>query len=291
MVPSETVSDGKRRYLRRSLVRIAREVAELPVASRVSEPLYRHYFRQPHQGGNRYFGVYETYEEALEEARQLSTAELPSTYDIETSAHQYLDQLQSLRTCDYPALFWVGQLLNRGARRVFDLGGHLGLAYYGYGNYLSYPEDLSWCVHDLPHVMAAGKRLAGERDKARALRFCATPAEADGCDLLISSGALQYLDYRLTDLIDRLERPPAHVLFNLTPLHPQRSYFTLQNLGIAVCPYRVESEVGLVADMAARGYHVRDHWIVDDRYLRIPFQPGYEVDSYAGYYFERTSSP
>lgn len=291
MVPGETVSVSKPRYLRRSLMRIAREMAELPVASRVSEPIYRRYFRQPHQGGNLYFGVFNTYDEALDEARALSTSGLPSTYDLESATHKYLDQLQTLRTCDYPALFWVSQLLNAGVRRVFDLGGHLGLAYYGYGGYLSYPDNLSWCVHDLPHVMAAGKTLASERDKAGALQFCDSPTGADGCDLLISSGALQYLDYRLTDLIDQLEQPPPHVLFNLTPLHPQRSFFTLQNLGIAVCPYRVESEVGLIADMAARGYRVRDHWIVDDRYMRIPFQPGYEVDCYSGYYFEREPSP
>lgn len=283
------VGNDKRRYLRSSLIRVIREIAELPVARRVSEPLYRHYFRQPYRKGNLYFGVYGTYEEALAQARQLSSDVLQSTYDVSAAAIKYRDEIDSLRPYDYPALFWVEQVLKEGGRRVFDLGGNLGLAYYGYRAYIAYPHDMVWRVHDLPQVVAAGRALASERGHAGALQFCELPLDADGSDLLLISGTLQYLDYRLPDLVDRLREPPRHILFNITPLHPARSFFTLQNLGIAICPYRVESETGLVADMMARGYRVRDHWSVDDRYVRIPFQHGFEVDTYQGYYFRRDS--
>ncbi|HET6554442.1 MAG TPA: methyltransferase, TIGR04325 family [Dyella sp.] len=290
MVTDENLAGGKHFHLRRHLALMARGVAELPVVRQVSSPLYRNYFRKPCRRGNLYFGVYKTYEDALEQAHQLSSMQLPSTYDVDGATTKYLDQIESLRPCDYPAMFWIDRILRDSGRRVFDLGGHLGVAYYSYRRYLSYPADLVWRVHDLPRVMAAGKSLARELDPAGSLQFCETPTGGDGFDLLISSGALQYLDYRLPDLIDRLDRPPRHVLFNLTPLHAEKSFFTLQNLGIAICPYRVESQVRLIEDMQARGYTLRDHWRLGERNLRIPFEPGYEVGSYHGCYFERTAS-
>ncbi|CAM2176412.1 Methyltransferase, TIGR04325 family [Paraburkholderia sacchari] len=280
----------RRQHLRRGLLRIAREISELPGIRLLSAPLYRRYFREPYRSGNLYFGVYDTYQEALDEAQRISSAKLPPTYDVEEVTTRYLDQLQSLRTCDYPALFWINQILSAGGRRIFDIGGHLGLAYYGYQHYISFPSDLVWCVHDLPHVVAAGRRLASERDKLGALTFCETPHGADGFDVLISTGALQYLGYRLPALISELSHPPRHVLFNLIPLHPQKTFFTLQNLGVAVCPYRVESIGRLVADMQALGYRVRDHWDLNERRMRIPFKTEYEVDSYYGYYFERVGA-
>jgi putative methyltransferase (TIGR04325 family) len=276
----------RRQHLRRGLQRIAREISELPVIRLLSAPLYRRYFRKPYRSGNLYFGVYGTYQEALNEAHRISSARLPSNYDVEAVTTMYLDQLHSLRTCDYPTLFWINRILSEGGRRVFDLGGHLGLAYYGYQQYISFPAGLVWCVHDLPHVVAAGRRLASERDTSGALQFCETPQGADGFDILVSTGALQYLGYSLPSLIGELSHPPHHVLLNLIPLHPEKAFFTLQNLGVAVCPYRVESIERLVADMQAHGYQVRDHWELDRR-MRIPFMTEYEVDSYHGYYFER----
>lgn len=290
MVTDENLGAGRHLHLRRHLALMARGIAELPGVRHLSAPLYRDYFRKPCRRGNLYFGVYRSYEDALEQARQLSSEQLPSTYDVDGATTKYLDQIESLRPCDYPALFWVDRILRDGGRRVFDLGGHLGLAYYSYHRYISYPAGLVWRVHDLPRVMAAGKTLAGKLDPAGSLQFCETPNGGDGFDLLISSGALQYLEYRLPELIDRLDRPPRHVLFNLTPLHPDKSFFTLQNLGIAICPYRVESQARLIDDMKARGYGLRDHWILGERQLRIPFEPGYEVGSYHGCYFERTVS-
>lgn len=275
----------RRQHLRRGLLRIAREISEFPVIRLLSAPLYRRYFRKPRK--NMYFGVYGTYQEALNEAHRISSARLPSTYDVEAVTNIYLDQLHSLRTCDYPTLFWIDRILSEGGRRVFDLGGHLGLAYYGYQHYISFPAGLVWCVHDLPHVVAAGRRLASERDKLGALQFCETPHGADGFDILISTGALQYLGYGLPSLIGELSHPPHHVLFNLTPMHPEKAFFTLQNLEVAVCPYRVESIERLIAEMQALGYRVRDHWELKERNMRIPFKVEYEVDSYHGYYFER----
>ena len=105
-------------------------------------------------------------------------------------------------------------------------------------------------------------------------------------DLLISTGALQYLPYSLPDLLSMLARRPRHVVFNLTPLHLQLSFFTLQNLGIAICPYRIGSLPQLVGEMAELGYQLRDQWELADRHVHIPFHEECNVQAYQGAYFE-----
>lgn len=274
--------------LRGRLAHMAREAMELPGIHLLSKPLYRIYFRRPYRHGNLYYGVFNSHAEAQAQADTLSSTHLPNTYDVAEASRMYRSQLLRVRSCDYAAMFWLERMLASGARRIFDLGGHIGLAYYGFGRFLELPDDLDWCVHDVPQVMEAGRQWAHRHDPRGRLRFATEVLQADGCDLLISSGALQYLDYSLPELLQRLQRKPAHVLFNLTPMHPSQRYFTLQNLGIAVCPYRIESIEWLVAEMQNLGYAVRDRWDLHERQLRIPFEPRHTIDRYYGFYFRRT---
>src|SRR3546814_19846099 len=76
--------------------------------------------------------------------------------------------------------------------------------------------------------MAAGRRWAQGHDAEHQLSFTDSVEHADGQDILLSTGALQYLDYTLPELLQRLRRKPRRVLINLTPLHPDRRFFTLQ---------------------------------------------------------------
>lgn len=276
------------RTLKQRIFRVARETMELPVVSIVAKPLYKQYFKRPYYHGNIYFGIYPDYDAALQQACRLSSSLIPPTYDVDSAAIMYQAQLSSIRACDYPALYWVQKILAEKGRRVFDLGGHLGLAYYGFERYLQYPAGLTWTVHDLPSVTAAGRALANRRDTSGRLHFADSPMAANGADLLISTGALQYLDYSLPELIDRLSDSPEHVLVNLTPMHPSKRFFTLQNLGIAICPYRIESKRDLIAAMQQRGYQVWDQWRLEDRHLRVPFEPAFDVECYHGIYFVRS---
>ncbi|KAF1722950.1 putative methyltransferase, LIC12133 family [Pseudoxanthomonas wuyuanensis] len=279
--------DGSSGYGQR-LVRIAREAMEFPVLRQIARPLYRRYFRRPYPHGNLYYGIFPSYAQALAQAAGFASPQLPSHYDVDAAGRLYRSQLQQVRICDYAAMFWLDRMLAAGVRRVFDLGGHIGQAYYGFGRYLRFPEDLDWCVHDVPKVMASGRQWASAHDAGKRLRFDSDALDADGTDLLISSGALQYLDYTLPELLAKLGNPPAHVIFNLTPMHPQAGFFTLQNLGIAICPYRVIGIPEMTERMADLGYRIRDRWELPERALRIPFHPDYTIDRYYGFYFQRS---
>lgn len=272
-------------WMAMNLRRIANEAAELPGARWLAKPLYRRVFRQPYRTINAYHGIYASYAEAQAAAQQVKT--LPTTYDISAAGHLYRDQIEQLRVSDYPLLFWLSRLLVDGQRKLFDLGGHIGVSYYGFRRYLDYPADLRWLVHDVPAVLATGREWALKHDPDRLLAFTDERSDADGQDVLMSSGALQYLDYSLPDLLRTLQSPPPHVLVNLTPMHPGRSFFTLQNLGIAICPYRVTAVPEFIAAMESLGYTKQDQWHSTERHLRIPFEPAHSIDGYHGFYFHR----
>ncbi|MDV3166672.1 MAG: hypothetical protein Q8807_03395, partial ['Waltheria sp.' little leaf phytoplasma] len=71
----------------------------------------------------------------------------------------------------------------------------------------------------------------------RRLRFTDDATDMDGYDLLLAAGSLQYLDYTLAEALGRLHRKPRYLLLNSVPVHPSRSYFTVQNMGVTCCPY------------------------------------------------------
>lgn len=263
------------------LKRIANETAELPGVRWVTQPLYRKIFRQRHRSGNSYFGIFQTYEAA----KAAAPPAFPSTYDFADAGKMYHDQHDKIRVSDYPLVYWLQRLLDQGERRIFDLGGHIGVSYYGFGRYLKYPTDMRWQVHDVPAVMEAGRQWAAEHDPGKSLHFAASRDEAEGSDVLMTSGALQYLEYTLPDMLATLRSKPRHVLVNLVPMHPTRSYFTLQNIGKAVLPYRVMAVPEFIAAMEALGYVKQDEWHSAERHLRVPFEPAYDVEDYSGFHF------
>ena len=265
------------------LRRIANEAAELPLLRAVARPLYRRRFQRPYRHGNAYYGRYDSHAAALRDAPPA----LPTHYDLPDAATMYHDRHDRVRVSDYPAILWLERLLARGQRRVFDLGGHVGVSYYGFGGLLAYPDDLAWTVHDTPSAIDAGRAWARDHDPSGRLRFADSATDADGQDVLFSSGTLQYLDYGLADLLRTLSSPPPHVLVNLVPMHPSRGYHTLQNIGRAVLPYHVPALPEVVDAMAALGYRLVDRWHSAERSLRVPFEPACAIDGYTGMYLAR----
>lgn len=263
--------------------RIANEAAELPVIRWLAKPIYRKLFRRPDLEGYVYYGRYESYSEALADAPPA----LPASYDVQAAGRMYVDRHQKIRVSDYPLVYWLQRQFDAGQRTVFDLGGHIGVSYYGFEKYMDYPADMRWVVHDTPSTVAAGRAWALRHDPSRRLSFADSPDAANGCDVLITSGALQYLDYTLPELLERLPDPPAHVLINQTPMHPETSYFTLQNISIANCPYRVMAVPEFISAMQALGYELQEQWESYERQLRVPFEPDCTVDCYRGFYLQK----
>lgn len=268
-------------FQRSRIRRIVDEICEFPGISLVTRPWYRRRFRA-HRIGNAYHGVYASFAEAQGDI----PPGLPPDYNTAAAAGMYEHRLHQVEASDYPALFWLQHFIGTGSRRIFDLGGHVGLSYYAFGSHLAYPDNLRWQVHDVPVVMDKGRALGLERDPSRKLEFVELD-QADGCDVLMAKGALQYLDYGLPELLRGLDELPRNLLINLTPMHPDRSFFTLQNIGVAVCPYRISAIPEFLLDIQALGYRLVERWEHLDRSVRIPFHPNSSIDRYHGFCFSR----
>lgn len=268
-----------------SLRGIAMETLKLPPFTPLAKLLYRHQFaRQRH--GNHYLGVFPSYASALAAV----PAALKASYDQPQAAAQYRYRTRQLAIGDYPTLYWLEQLLHRNCRRFFDLGGHIGVAYYAFARYLDYPGDITWTVSDMPTTMEAGRAWAAEHDAAHRLAFAADKNAADGQDALLVLGALQYFDFDLPAWLGTLAAPPRHLIVNSSPMHDHHDFHTLQNMGFACLPYHVHARPAFIRAMGELGYRVVDAWRCEERECRIPFAHDHDVEGYSGFYFSRANN-
>lgn len=271
-----------------ALRRFTGRLTEVPAVKRWREARFgRRFFTHTSLMKNLYLGVFDTFAEALASV----PVQRMTGYDNAASADLYRERTRRIFINDYPSLFWLSKMFDAGGHSVFDLGGHIGLAYYAYQRYLRYPQNLRWCVRDVAAVNEAGREWAGEHDLRRQLSFTDQPADADGVDILFAAGSLQYLDYTLADMLRPLQQLPRYLLLNSVPIHINTSYFTVQNMGTACCPYRVTAEREFVDGLKALGYVMQDRWENADRACLVPFHPELSLDRYFGYCFTLGSQP
>ena len=226
-------------------------------------------------------GVFASYAEAAASAPQTR----PVGYDNPASAAMYLQRLH-VDEYDYPSMFWIHSSLSQGMRRIADVGGSVGIKYFAYRRCIDFPSTLLWRVIDLPAVVTRGREFAAERDDARRLEFSDTLSDASGMDLLFLSGSLQYMPMTLAELLDQLPHKPARIIVNITPIHESRSFFTLNSIGTAYCPYQVRRREEFVEGVISRGYRMRDQWINPGKRMRIPSEPDHSLDHYIGFCFD-----
>jgi putative methyltransferase (TIGR04325 family) len=137
--------------------RVARNVRRIPI---VGPLLQKDYERSFHRGRGRYRGVYASFAEA---ERSIPAGQKVG-FDHDQLAAMYRTRLKA-NASDYPVLYWMRRLLGPGAV-IYDFGGHVGIAYHGWRNYLDYPPDMRWIVYDLPAITRAGEQLARELPSA-----------------------------------------------------------------------------------------------------------------------------
>lgn len=241
----------------------------------------RLFFAHASLAKNLYRGVFSNFTDAQASVERTR----PLGYDNQPSADLYRERTRRVGINDYPAMLWLSKLFETGSTSVFDLGGHIGVAYYAYQRYLRYPQAIRWRVLDVPAVVSAGMAWAETHDALRCLTFTRSRHDADGVDILFAAGSLQYLDYTLADLLGGLRQLPKHLLLNSVPIHKSASYFTVQNMGTACCPYRITAEREFVDGLKAMGYVMRDRWENPHRSCMIPFHPDHSLDRYFGFCF------
>ncbi len=252
----------------------------LPPVQYLHARLYEREFAKVVPWARRFRGVYATFEEAIRAA----PASKPVGYDNPAAA-SFMQPSGALLPSDYPVLFWLGKALEE-SPQLLDIGGYVGISYYSYRNYLNYPENLEWVVNDVPAVTAAGREIAKNQD-SRGLSFMAEISAALRPRTVLAAGVLQFIEQPFTDLLTRMGALPTHLIVNKTPMTDLSEFVTLQDLGPAVCAYRIFNRANFIHSLESLGYRLVDFWANLDFACRIPFYLDRSVPSYSGMYFKR----
>ncbi|TXH57838.1 MAG: methyltransferase, TIGR04325 family [Burkholderiaceae bacterium] len=227
---------------------------------------------------NLFFGVHPTWDEAAAAAREFGQA----GYDNAESAQLY-DHHVRLAAHDYPALYWINRSLDEGLKGVFDVGGAIGIKFLAFREHLARHVDLAWLVQDVPAMAKHGRELAEQRGDARQLKFTDRFEDGEGSEILLASGVLQYLPRTLGELLSTYRTLPRRIVINTAAVHPEHQFFTVNSLGTAFCPYRIQTQAGVVRGLTQLGYRLRETWISPDKPMTIPFRPDYSLRHYTGY--------
>jgi putative methyltransferase (TIGR04325 family) len=234
-------------------------------------------FLGPSRNRFRFLGVFSTQSEAKahiprEVAQGFEDPSLSEDFD------------ETMRPEDEQVVRILSKLMPE-TKNLFDLGGCIGFCFYRYRPRLVYPPGLRWIVSDVPYVNDLGRRIATKRGETQ-LFFTSDQLEANGADVYLTTGALQFFEGPFADILAKLQEKPRHVLVNRIPLTEGSTFFTLQHTDYSVVPYRVGNIGEFVSEMEALGYNLVERWELD-RFCDIILYPERYVRNYFGFYFVR----
>ena len=238
-----------------------------------------------------FWGVFETFEQARQASPQTKSvgynnADLAKEYQKMLEEHNWENTGRIIGINDYPILCWFKSIFEEGATTVFDFGGNMGVHFYSYSKYLEYPQDLKWTVCELPEIIKIAQRLA-EKRCAKGLEFTSDFNEANGKDVFIASGSIQYVE-NLSFSLSSIDQKPKFLLINRLPLYDGDQFVTLQNGGQVFYPQYVFNQAEFIASITSIDYELIDLWQGVDT-CHIPCHPEKSVPSYSGLYFRLKS--
>jgi putative methyltransferase (TIGR04325 family) len=174
--------------------------------------------------------------------------------------------------------------------RIFDFGGANGIGFYASREYMKFPPGLDWTVCDVKKVIDAGEQMATGKN-APGLHFTEDFKQCDQADLLVSSGALQYVEAGIADMLGTLSSLPSYILLNRIPVWDREPLFTLQTINDIVCPYRIFNRSQFVGALERLGYRLMDEWDCPESTFSVRFRPALRLDAYHGFYFALPAHP
>jgi putative methyltransferase (TIGR04325 family) len=257
---------------------LLREAAQSSLLRRLHARAYGYYIANKGGRIRSFHGIYDDFAGATAAAPK--SAEIG--FDNQATALLLAESRHRIFPQDYPVLFWLARYLRRNTF-LFDLGGNVGISYFGFERYLNYDPSMTWLVHDVAAVVEAGEAIA-ERERAEALRFTTDYAEIAQADIFLAAGVLQYLADPMAPL-RAARKLPKHVIINTTPVYDKESRVTLQAIGTAYCPYHLFNRAGFIKGFTDLGYSQIDAWRCPAVGCFIPSDPDYRIPELSGFCF------
>lgn len=254
-------------------------VESLPLVS----DFYRHYWLFPRHP-NSCRGIFQSFSEASAAIPKhvqsyYNHADISS---ILSWSDAQIERIHPFKSIDYPVLVWLGEAF-KNSHKIFDLGGNTGYSYYAYRKYIPYPSTLHWLICEVPEAVNTGHDLLKHFDSP-GLAYTTEIADAEGSEIFLTCGTLQYLEPSLADLLAKFRTKPLHLIIHHVPFYDGPEYITLQNLLSSYVPYKIQNREQFISPIKEMGYELIDSWQLN-RTCDIPFHPERHVNAYHGFYF------
>lgn len=180
----------------------------------------------------------------------------------------------------YPAMFWVGRLLQGiEAPHICDFGGGFGEACVRFGRVF---PSAKFTVVEVPEMV----RQARDIEDARHITFTETPPAS--CDLLFSNGVTTNAHGPQLACVETL-RPSALIVTGVEITAGQTFWSMQVNRRYGRrCPYITFNEADFVSRVVALGYSLRDTWHMGNA-MSGPFLDGRPQPEYRGFAFMRVN--
>lgn len=226
-----------------------------------------HYKFRFFNGGGRYIRFFGAFDSA-EAAKKYLDNKCPSEYAETDLTDINIKSFSQVHLFDYPVIYWLQRYQSK-FKSLIDFGGHIGVKYYAYKDLLPNINDVLWTVIEVPFAVERGRKIAFERG-ANNLTF-ANSLEGEECDVLFISGAIQYSQKSIDELLDSMNSLPRYIIINKLPVHSGSDLFTLENFGDAKIIYHIFNKNEFDHLLQIRGFNKIDVWVIPSREISIPF--------------------
>jgi putative methyltransferase (TIGR04325 family) len=244
-------------------IKIPQLILNVPILYRICRFCYGWVFFNMSRG--RFYGVFDS----LEEAKKRIGHDHPSSYGDIDLTEINMDSFMEIHKFDYPVILNLLKVRNQ-FKSLIDFGGHIGVKYYAYKQLVPNMHELIWKVVDVPFCVERGRKEALRRGAANLL-FSSNVLEAGECDILLISGALQYVTESIGEILDSMVRFPSLIIINKLPVHLGPEIYTIENFGKAKIPYRFFNKKGFNEKLLSKNFIKIDTWTIPSRNISIPF--------------------
>ena len=251
---------------------------------------------------NAFSGVYQTYESAAaacemdhhrvgwndaDLAQNLVTDDVPRRRSLgDAGEFKAADKPVFVgQTSTFAVLLWLSKLVKPGCR-IVDVGGAGGIVYCQYRDYFKLPDGATWTVVDMPETVARG-RAAAERAGTTELTFETDLAAIKACDILISSGCIQYMPPEGFAKFCKLSELAYAVIINKIALVDRPNYWSRQSFVSTSSPYLFANGRQFIQIFTDSGLKLKDCWHVPEITCDIAFAPRHRLSQTTGVVFVR----
>jgi putative methyltransferase (TIGR04325 family) len=257
---------------------VVKRLAQTAVGGRFLRAAYQSYFEGADGHQRMFRGLYCDFASAAANAppgKQVG-------YRGDATATRHAHERHFMFPSDYAVLFWLSRLISD-ARLLFDLGGDVGSRYLAFRKYLTYPDNFTWLVNEIPAVVKLGRTIAHE-EAAPHLQFTTDYERLGDAEILLASGVLQVLE-DWNGFLQRAASLPRHILINRTPVGDEPHAVTLCTIGVSFNPYHIFDRRSFVGAFIDLGYRLVDEWRTPENACRIPDHASHSLDAFSGFYF------